>query len=155
MAVWRGAWGRWDLLKQITTGCWAGLDLHLLPPRSRLQIYWLIALSTFTAIFSESSNLKGSNSSHWLQTTSQAKTQIMRITFFIECASRNGYTLLELLPLLHELMTYQNKRERGTKPMEKELAQSDIPVRRKFPKTTRKVTFWVVFGTSLLNVMSD
>ena len=25
----------------------------------------------------------------------------MRITFFIECASRNGYTLLELLPLLH------------------------------------------------------
>ena len=36
---------------------WAGLDLNLLPPRARLQIYRLKALSTFTVIFSESSNL--------------------------------------------------------------------------------------------------
>ena len=35
-----------------STGWWTGLDLNLLPPRSRLQIYWLIALSTFMVIFS-------------------------------------------------------------------------------------------------------
>ena len=31
--------------------------------------------------------------------------------------------------------------------MEKELAQSNIPVRRKIPKTTQTVTFLVVFWT--------
>ena len=39
-------------------------------------------------------------------------------------------------------MTYQNKRKKGTKPMEKELAQSDITVRRKDPKTTQNVNFF-------------
>ena len=34
--------------------------------------------------------------------------------------------------------TYQNKRERGTKPMEKDLAQLELPVTRKIPKTTEK-----------------
>ena len=33
------------------------------------------------------------------------------------------------------------KRERGTKTMEKELAQSDLPVWRKIKKTTRKYSF--------------
>ena len=44
----------------------------------------LLTHSTFdlTVIFSESSNLQGSNSSQWLQTTIQAKILIMRITFF-------------------------------------------------------------------------
>ena len=46
---------------------------------------------------------------------------------------------------------YQNLSGENTKPMKKELAQSDIPVMRKIPKTTRKhcffrkVTFWAVF----------
>ena len=39
--------------------------------------------------------------------------------------------------------------------MEKELAQSEITVRRKVPKTTQNVTFWVVFGIFLLTGMSD
>ena len=38
-------------------------------------------------------------------------------------------------------MTYQNKRKKDTKPMERELAQSDITVRRKVPKTTQNFTF--------------
>ena len=38
-------------------------------------------------------------------------------------------------------VTYQNKRERGTKTMEKELGQSDLPVWRKIQKTTRNATF--------------
>ena len=44
----------------------------------------LLTHSTFdlTVIFSESSNLQGSNSSQWLQTTIQAEILIMRITFF-------------------------------------------------------------------------
>ena len=46
------------------------------------------------------------------------------------------------------IKTYQ---EKNTKPMEKELAQSDLPVRKKIQKTTRKCHFyekqyfWVVF----------
>ena len=36
------------------------------------------------------------------------------------------------------IKTYQ---EKNTKPMKKELAQSDIPVMRKIPKTTRKYSF--------------
>ena len=38
-------------------------------------------------------------------------------------------------------MTYQKKRKKGTKSMEKELAQSDITVRGKVPKTTQNFTF--------------
>jgi len=38
-------------------------------------------------------------------------------------------------------VTYQNKRKKDTKPMERELAQSDITVRRKVPKTTQNFTF--------------
>ena len=37
------------------------------------------------------------------------------------------------------IKTYQ---EKNTKPMEKELAQSDLPVRRKIQKTTRKCHFY-------------
>ena len=39
--------------------------------------------------------------------------------------------------------------------MEKELAQSDITVRRKVPKTTQNVTFRVVFEIFLITGMSD
>ena len=48
------------------------------------------------------------------------------------------------------IKTYQ---EKNTKPMEKELAQSEQPVRRKIQKTTgkchfyEKQYFWVVFWT--------
>ena len=37
------------------------------------------------------------------------------------------------------IKTYQ---EKNTKPMEKELAQSDLPVRRKIQKNTRKCHFY-------------
>ena len=56
------------------------------------------------------------------------------------------------------IKTYQ---EKNTRPMEKELAQSDLPVRRKIPKTTRKCHFyekqyfWVVFWIFLLTGKSD
>ena len=36
------------------------------------------------------------------------------------------------------IKTYQ---EKNTKPLEKELAQLDLPVRRKIPKTTQKLDF--------------
>ena len=48
-------------------------------------------------------------------------------------------------------VTYQNLCEKGTKPMEKELAQSGLPFLRKVQKTTRKKQFsgkciiWVFF----------
>ena len=44
------------------------------------------------------------------------------------------------------IKTYQ---EKNTKPMKKELAQSDIPVMRKITKTTQNITFLktVFFGT--------
>ena len=38
-------------------------------------------------------------------------------------------------------VTYQNVCEKGTKPTKKELAQSDLPVRRKIQKTTQKDQF--------------
>ena len=48
-------------------------------------------------------------------------------------------------------VTYQNKRERGTKTLEKELAQSDLPVWRKIQKNTQNVTFLknCIFGMFL------
>ena len=52
-------------------------------------------------------------------------------------------------------MTHQNLCEKGTKPMEKVLDQSVMPVRRKTPKTTKNVTFLVVLGIFLLVGMSD
>ena len=58
-------------------------------------------------------------------------------------------------------VTYQNLCEKGTKPMEKELAQSDLPVWRKIQKTTQNVTFlkklhfWDVFGIFLQTGKSD
>ena len=58
-------------------------------------------------------------------------------------------------------VTYQNVCEKGTKPTKKELAQSDLPVRRKIQKTTRKYhfrrnwSFWVVFWIFLLTGKSD
>ena len=39
--------------------------------------------------------------------------------------------------------------------MEKELAQSEITLRRKVPKTTQNVTFRVVFGIFLQTRKSD
>ena len=36
----------------------------------------------------------------------------------------------------------QNLCKKDAKPMEKDLAQSDLPVRRKFPKTTQKCNFY-------------
>ena len=56
------------------------------------------------------------------------------------------------------IKTYQ---EKNTKPMEKELAQSDLPVRRKIQKNTQKCHFyekqyfWVVLGIFLLTGKSD
>ena len=58
-------------------------------------------------------------------------------------------------------VTYQNVCEKGTKPTKKELAQSDLPVRRKIQKTTRiyhfprKWYFRVVFWIFLLTGKSD
>ena len=56
------------------------------------------------------------------------------------------------------IKTYQ---EKNTNPMEKDLAQSDLPVRRKIQKTTRKshfydkLNFWVVFWIFLPTGKSD
>ena len=56
------------------------------------------------------------------------------------------------------IKTYQ---EKNTKPIEKELAQSDLPFRRKIQKTTRKCHFYekqyfrVVFGIFLQTGKSD
>ena len=50
------------------------------------------------------------------------------------------------------IKTYQ---EKNANAMEKELAQSEITVRRKVPKTTQNVTFPVVFEIFLLTGMSD
>ena len=56
------------------------------------------------------------------------------------------------------IKTYQ---EKNTKPMEKELAQSDLPVRRKIQKNTLKSHFYekqcfrVVLGIFLTTGMSD
>ena len=56
------------------------------------------------------------------------------------------------------IKTYQ---EKNAKPMEKELAQSDTPVKREIQKTIRKCHFpeiWhfqMVFGIFLFTDMSD
>ena len=58
-------------------------------------------------------------------------------------------------------VTYQKFCKKGTKPMKKELAQSDLPVQRKIPKTTQKYcfsekcNFWVVFGVFLQTDKTD
>ena len=56
------------------------------------------------------------------------------------------------------IKTYQ---EKNANAMEKELAQSDIPVKRKIQKTIRKCQisgkwhFWMVFWIFLFTGMSD
>ena len=44
-------------------------------------------------------------------------------------------------------VTYQNKRERGTKPMEKTRAQSDLPVWRKIQKTLQNLPIYIYIRT--------
>ena len=44
------------------------------------------------------------------------------------------------------IKTYQ---EKNTRPMEKELAQSDLPVRRKIQKTTESIGFQVLIGHTM------